>query len=90
MAGETLPEARTGRNGRRPDASENNQISPSTIVRAARLLVAVHTSRQSCYKVDEAQIFTPVGESSGNPSLEAAPIAFASQLALSRVESVYG
>ena len=37
---------------RRPDASENSQISPSTIVRAA--LVAIHTSRQSCYKAGKS------------------------------------
>ena len=29
------------------------------------LLVAIHTSRQSCYEAGKARIFTPVRESSG-------------------------
>ena len=33
------------------------------------LLVAISTSRQSCYKAGKAQIFTPVGESSGESRL---------------------
>ena len=38
--------------GVRPNARENGQIRPSTIVRAVlpELLVAIHTSRQSCCK----------------------------------------
>jgi hypothetical protein len=46
MAGETLADARTGRNGRRPDASESNQISPRPSFGLLELLVAVHTSRR--------------------------------------------
>ena len=38
----------------RPDASENSQISPSTIVGLPELLVAMHTSRQSCYKAGKS------------------------------------
>src|SRR5262249_1062610 len=43
----------------RPDASENSQISSST-----ELLVAIHTSRQSCSKAGKARIFALVWESS--------------------------
>src|SRR5260370_33918720 len=53
----------------RPDASENSQISPSTIVRAARAAGSHPTSRQSCCKVGKTQIFTPVRESSGESQL---------------------
>src|SRR5207253_1948654 len=48
----------------RPDASENSQISSSTIG-LPELLLAIHTSRQSCCKGRKARIFTPVRESSG-------------------------
>src|SRR6516164_7281602 len=51
--------------GMRPDASENSQISPSTIVRAARAAGSHPTSRQSCCKAGKARIFTPARESSG-------------------------
>src|SRR5260370_6500670 len=53
----------------RPDASENSQISPSTIVRAARAAGSHPTARQSCCKVGKTQIFTPVRESSGESQL---------------------
>jgi len=33
------------------------------------LLVAIHTSRQSCYEAGKARIFTPVRESSGESRL---------------------
>ena len=33
------------------------------------LLVAIHTSRQSCYKAGKARIFSPVRESSGESRL---------------------
>src|SRR5215831_4827570 len=48
----------------RPDASENSQISSSTIVRAPELLIAIHTSRQSCSKAGKARIFALVCGSS--------------------------
>jgi hypothetical protein len=35
------------------------------------LLVAIHTSRQSCCKAGKARIFTPVRESSGESRLKA-------------------
>jgi hypothetical protein len=34
------------------------------------LLVAIHTSRQSCCKAGKARIFTPVRESSGESRLD--------------------
>ncbi len=34
------------------------------------LLVAIHTSRQSCCKAEKARIFTPVRESSGESRLK--------------------
>ena len=37
------------------------------------LLVAIHTSRQSCYKAGKARIFTPVRESSGESRLRTGP-----------------
>jgi hypothetical protein len=49
--------------GMRPHANETSQISSSTIVRA-ELLVAIHTSRQSCSKAGKAQIFALVWDSS--------------------------
>jgi hypothetical protein len=50
---------------------------PVKIVRSAprpsfglpELLVAIHTSRQSCCKAGKARIFTPVRESSGESRL---------------------
>jgi hypothetical protein len=36
------------------------------------LLVAIHTSRQSCYEAGKARIFTPVRESSGESRLNTA------------------
>jgi len=54
--------------GVRPNARENGQIRPSTIG-LPELLVAIHTSRQSCCKAGKARIFTPVRESSGESRL---------------------
>ena len=58
----------------RPDVSENSQISPSTIVRAARAAGSHPTSRQSCCKAGKARIFTPVRESSGESRLNVAVV----------------
>ena len=44
----------------RPDASENSQISPSTIVWAARAAGSHPTSRQSCGKAGKARILCNV------------------------------
>jgi hypothetical protein len=49
----------------RPDASENSQISPSTIVRAARAAGSHPTSRQSCCKA--ANIYASSGVIRGIP-----------------------
>jgi hypothetical protein len=49
----------------RPDASENSQISCSTMFGLPELLVAIHTSRQSCSMAGKARIFALVWESSG-------------------------
>src|SRR6267143_668139 len=54
-----------------PDASENSQISPSTIVRAARAAGShPHLASVLLQGRKSARIFTPVRESSGESRLE--------------------
>src|SRR5262245_3710629 len=48
----------------RPDASENSRINPSTMVRAAELLVASHISRLASRDAAKSLLSTLVSESS--------------------------
>ena len=43
--------------------------APRPAFELLELLVAIHTSRQSCYEAGKARIFTPVRESSGESRL---------------------
>ena len=62
----------------RPDASENSQISSAT-----ELLVAIHTSRQSCSKAGKARIFALVcGSSEESRAREAQRMKNAAELSL--------
>jgi hypothetical protein len=54
----------------RPDASENSQINPSTIVRLRELLVASHISRLASRDAAKSLLSTLVSESSGECRLE--------------------
>jgi hypothetical protein len=58
--------------GMRPDTSENSQISPSTIVRAARAAGSHLTSRQSCCKAGKAYL-RQFGSHPGNPGQKHPP-----------------
>jgi hypothetical protein len=52
-----------------PNAKENCEISPSANVRAAKMPVAVRSSRLSCRKAGKVGIFTKVRESSGESQI---------------------
>jgi hypothetical protein len=52
------------------------------------LLVAIHTSRQSCDKAGEARIFTPVRESSGGIPDAGTPSLAASDRNLPRLVTI--
>ena len=53
----------------RPDASKNSQISPRPSFGLPELLVAIHTSRQSCYKAGKsANIHASSGVIRGIPA----------------------
>jgi hypothetical protein len=69
MAGETLADGRTGKNGRHALVGLLRQSVFGRLAGYEDVKPISAIERLSCRKAGKAPIFTPVRESSGNPSL---------------------